>query len=199
MLRSLLWPLVTCAILIFWGIGASHRLVRLRDAVRAAFVPLDEMLLRQIIWLQGCLPEEMRGEVTSPAHLEDAAAAAWARLHAASEQFAHALTAMRANALDAAAASALVLAHEAMRGAWAGALAEAVPPGAIPSPERLQQRWMRLLMQAVPLRAAYNDAAAAYNRAIAQFPANLLALATRLRPAGLLTRLAEVPPQAPQG
>lgn len=196
MLR-LLWPLAILAILFFWAIGASRRLARLRDAVRAAFAPLDEQLLHQLIWMQGNLPEEMRGEITSPAVLGDSATAAWARLHAASEQFAHALAAARANPLDAAATSALVLAHEGMRGAWHSALEQAVPPGAVPSPERLQQRWLRLLHQAIPLRAAFNEAAATYNRAITQFPANLLALATRLRPAGILTRLAEAPPQAP--
>ncbi|MBQ6656513.1 MAG: LemA family protein [Ottowia sp.] len=192
MLR-ILWPLIICAIMLFWAVGASRRLARLRDAVRAAFAPLDEMLLRQLIWMQGNLPEEIRGEVSSPAVLGDGTTAAWARLHAASEQFGHALAAARANPLDAAATAALVLAHEAMRGAWGSALEQAVPPDATPSPERLQQHWLRLLHQAIPLRAAYNEAAAAYNRAIAQFPAKLLALATRLRPAGMLTRLAETP------
>ncbi|MBO4330353.1 MAG: hypothetical protein J5820_06930, partial [Rhodocyclaceae bacterium] len=71
MFRFLLWPLVICAILFFWAIGASRRLARLRDAVRAAFAPLDELLLRQLIWMQGNLPEEMRGEVSSPAVLGD--------------------------------------------------------------------------------------------------------------------------------
>ena len=189
MLR-ILWPLIICAILLFWGIGASRRLARLRSAVRAAFAPLDELLLRQLIWMQGNLPEEMRGEVSSPAVLGDGVTAAWARLHAASKQFGHALAAARANPLDADATAALVLAHDAMRGTWANALEHAVPPGATPSPERLQQRWMGLLHQAIPLRATYNEAAAAYNHAIAQFPASLLALATRMRPAGILTRLA---------
>ena len=195
MFRHFLWLLAICAILFFWAIGASRRLARLRDAVRAAFAPLDELLLRQLIWMQGNLPEEMRGEISSPAVLGDSVTAAWARLHAASEQFGHALAAARANPLDSAAATALVLAHEAMHGAWNAALAHAVPPGGTPSPERLQQRWMGLLHQAIPLRAAFNDAAATYNRAIAQFPAKLLALATRLRPVGMLTRLAEAPPQ----
>ena len=196
MFRFLLWLLVICAVLFFWVIGATRRRARLRNAVRAAFAPLDELLLRQLIWMQGNLPEEMRGEVSSPAVLGDSVTVAWARLHAASEQFGHALAATRANPLDAAASAALVLAHEAMHDTWCATLAHAVPPDATPSPERLQQRWMGLLMQAVPLRTAYNDAATAYNHAIAQFPANLLALLTRLRPAGTLTRLAETPPHA---
>ncbi len=197
-----LWLLLAAAILFFWAIGAASRLLRLRAAVHAAFAALDEQLLRQLVWMQGCLPEELRGETSTlpPSDIgaitQDAAAvanAAWARLHAASDQFALALAAARKAPLDAASTAALVLAHEAMRGAWASALTDAVP-----SPERLQQRWMRLLLQAIPLRAAYNDAAAAYNRARAQFPASILAALARMRPAGSLSRLAETPPQPPQ-
>ena len=42
-------------------------------------------------------------------------------------------------------------------------LADAVPADAVPSAERLQARWMRLLHQSLPLRAAFNDAVQAYN------------------------------------
>ena len=60
------------------------------------------------------------------------------------------------------------MSHEALRTAWAHVLADAVrrrrafgrPPVA---------RWMRLLHQSLP-RAAFNDAAQAYNQAIRQVP-----------------------------
>ena len=71
------------------------------------------------------------------------------------------------------------------------ALADAVPADAVPSAERLQARWMRLLHQSLPLRAAFNDAVQAYNQAIRQFPASLMARLFGFRPAGTVTRLAE--------
>ena len=115
----------------------------------------------------------------------------WARLHAASEQFAVALAQARAQPIDVPGMASLVMAHEALRTAWASALADAVPPDAVPSAERLQSRWMRLLHQSLPLRTAFNDAAQAYNQAIAQFPAAVVARLFGFRPAGTVTRLAE--------
>ena len=187
-----LWLWVVPALLFFWLIGAYNRLVRLRARVRQAFAALDEQLVRQVVWVQGCLPESMRGGAqTSPAELQDEVTAAWARLHAASEQFAAALAHARADVADVPTMAGLVLAHEAMRTAWAGALADAVAPDAVPSAERLQARWLRLLHQALPLRAAFNEAAQAYNQAIAQFPAALIARLASFKPAGTVTRLAE--------
>lgn len=187
-----LWFWVVLAVLFFWAIGAYNRLVRLRSAATRAFAALDEQLVRQLVWVQGCLPESMRaGAPTSPGELQDEVTAAWARLQAASEQFAVALAQARAQPIDVPGMASLVMAHEALRTAWSSALADAVPPDAVPSPERLQSRWMRLLHQSLPLRTAFNDAAQDYNRAIAQFPAAIVARLAGFRPAGTVTRLAE--------
>ena len=187
-----LWFWALLALLFFWAIGAYNRLVRLRSAVVKAFAVLDEQLVRQLVWVQGCLPEAMRGgAVTAPGELQDEVTAAWARLHAASEQFAVALAQARAQPIDVPGMASLVMAHEALRTAWASALADAVPPDAVPSADRLQARWMRLLHQSLPLRAAFNDAAQSYNQAIRQFPASLMARLFGFRPAGTVTRLAE--------
>ena len=192
MLSSSLWWWLFGALLLFWGIGAYNRLVRLRAAVGKAFAALDEQLMRQLVWVQGGLPDEMRsGMPTAPVELQDDVTAAWARLQAAADQFAAALAQARSQRTDVPSMASLVMAHEALRGAWAGALASAVPADAVPSAERLQSRWMRLLHQALPLRAAFNDAAQAYNHAIAQFPASLLARLFSLAPAGTVTRLSE--------
>lgn len=183
---------IVAALLLFWGIGAYNRLVRLRAAVARAFAALDEQLVRQLVWIQGGLPEALRdGPHTTPGELNDEVTAAWGRLHAASEQLAVALAQARAQPLDVAAMAALVMSHEALRTAWAHALADAVPPDAVPSADRLQARWMRLLHQSLPLRAAFNDAAQSYNQAIRQFPASLLARLFGFQPAGTVTRLAE--------
>ena len=75
-----LWFWALLALLFFWAIGAYNRLVRLRSAVVKAFAVLDEQLVRQLVWVQGCLPEAMRGgAVTAPGELQDEVTAAWAR------------------------------------------------------------------------------------------------------------------------
>ncbi len=191
MLGSWFWLLLALALLLFWALGAYNRLVRLRAAVTRAFAALDEQLVRQLLLIQGSLPEAVRDGLPPGAEAGEPATAAWQRLHAAGEQFALALAAARTQPLDAMAISALVLAHEALRTAWSGALADAVPADAVPSAQRLQQRWMRLLHQALPLRTAFNEAAQAYNQAIRQFPAALLARAFGFRAAGTLARLVE--------
>ena len=187
-----LWLAIFGALLLFWGIGAYNRLVRLRAAVSKAYSALDEQLVRQLVWVQGALPESMRsGTSTAPVELQDDATAALARLQAASDQFGVALAQARSQRTDMSSMASLVMAHEALRAAWAGALTIAVLPGVVPSAERLQERWMRLLHQSMPLRAAFNDAAQAYNSAIAQFPASLLARTFNFAPAGTVTRLSE--------
>ena len=187
-----LWFWALLALLFFWAVGAYNRLVRLRSAVVKAFAVLDEQLVRQLVWVQGCLPEAMRGgAVTAPGELKDEVTAAWMRLQAASEQFAVALAHARAQPIDVQRMASLVMAHEALRTAWGATLAEAVPADAVPSSERLQARWLRLLHQSLPLRTAFNDAAQSYNQAIAQFPASLLARLFGFKPAGTVTRLAD--------
>jgi LemA protein len=192
MLNFSLWIWIVPVLLLFWAIGAYNRLVRLRARMRAAFAALDEQLMRQIVWVQGCLPEPMRGGPQMLSNeLHDAPTAAWARLHAASDQFAAALAHARSGVADVTTMAGVVLAHEAMRTAWANVLTEAVAPDAVPSADRLQARWLRLLHQALPLRTAFNEVAQAYNQAIGQFPAAIIARLARFRPAGTVTRLAE--------
>jgi LemA protein len=186
------WFWIVPALLPCWAVGAYNRLVRLRARVRKTFAALDEQLMRQLVWVQSCLPASMRdGAQTAPAELHDRVTVAWARLHAASDQFAAALAHARPHVADVSTMAGVVLAHEAMRNAWASALAQAVPADATPSADRLQARWLRLLHQAWPLRGAFNEAAQAYNRAIAQFPASVVARLAGFRPAGAAARLAE--------
>lgn len=180
------------ALMLFWGIGAYNRLVRLRSAAAKAFAALDEQLVRQLVWVQGTLPEPMRGgSSTAPVELQDEVTAAWARLQAASDQFGVALAQARSQQTDVPSMASLVMAHEALRSAWAAALMTGVSPDAVPSADRLQARWMRLLHQSLPLRAAFNEAAQAYNSAIVQFPAALWARLFSFEPIGTVARLSE--------
>ena len=152
---SSIWIAAAAAIVFFWGVGAYNRLVRLRAATRTSFSELDEQLMRQVVLVQASMPEAFRGGLkTSPGELQDGVTAAWTRLQAASEQFSAALAQARRAATDVPSMASLVMAHEAHRAAWAAALVDAVPADAVPSAERLQERWMRQLHQAMPLRAA---------------------------------------------
>lgn len=179
---------VLLGVLFFWGIGAYNRLVRLRAAVGKAFAALDRLLLQQLVWVQGCLPESMRGGLqTTPGELQDAATAAWARLAAASEQFTLALAQARLQPAESTSIEALVLARTAWHIAWREALAEEGPISAMqPSAERMLAKWNRLQHQEQPLVAAFNEAVDQHNRSVAQFPASLLARMWGHRPAARL-------------
>ena len=192
MFSSSFWLAVVAGVLFFWAVGAYNRLVRLRNVVRVTFAALDEQLMRQLVWVQASMPEAFRGGIkTSPGELLDVVTAAWTRLQAASEQFGAALAQARRSTMDVPSTASLVMAHEALRSAWSAALTEAVPADAVPSAERLQERWMRLLHQAMPLRTAYNDAAAQYNHAIRAFPVVLLSGVFGFAPTGSLSRMTE--------
>lgn len=184
-----------CAILLFWAVGAYNRLVRLRASVRKAFAVLDELLLRQIVWVQGCLPASMRGGVPvgqgeegeeAQRQLPDQAELVWGRLSAASEQFAVALAHLRAQPIDSMATASVCMAHEMLLAAWDQAMREAVAPDAEPSAEQLNARWVTLLHQAFPPQDAFNDAVGSYNSAIRQFPAILLAKLFGFQSTGLI-------------
>ncbi len=181
---------LACAVVFFWAVGAYNRLVRLRSAVRKAFATLDELLLQQVIWVQGSLPASIRAGTAEepPKGLEGEPGAIWGRLAAASDQFAVALAHLRAQTIDCVTTASLVMAHEMLLKAWENAMQGAVAPDAEPSAERLNARWMALLHQALPPQEAFNSAAKLYNRAIGQFPAILLAKLFGFRPAGLMDR-----------
>lgn len=182
---------LACAVALFWAIGAYGRLMRLRGKVKKSFAALDAVMLRELTWMQARLPPDLRGEnrPAPAATLGDESRAALTRLWSACEQ--------------------LATAHDTLGAAWQRAIdhlaaapeAAAAPdlpdaPEAAPGADsartdsaQLAAHRMHLLHQSLPLREAFNAAVLAYNRAIAQFPASLLARACRLRAAGTLRAL----------
>lgn len=192
-------------VLLFWAVGAYNRLVRLRAAVQKSFAALDAQLVRELVWVQSCLPQSMRGGgvgggITTPAELQDEDSAVWLRLWGASEQLAAALAAAREQPLSPDRMDGLATAHDTLDTAWThardsldvapAAQADAAAPARAVGTGALDTQRVRLLHHAAPLREAFNNAVFAYNRAIAQFPAALLARAVGFRPAGTLRRLA---------
>jgi LemA protein len=183
------WSLM--GVVFFWAIGAYNRLVRLRAQVSQAFATLDAQLIRQLVWVQGCLPASMRdGARALPGEPADPVVAAWASLGSASDEFTTTLAAARARPLDAPAVAALTAAQGVLDMAWLRAWhqAHALVPASLP--EDLPEQRDKLLSRIGPLRDAFNDAVRVYNEAIDQFPALLLARLFAFKPAGLMAPLA---------
>lgn len=184
------WGLL--AVTFFWAVGAYNRLVRLRAQVGQAFAALDAQLVRQLVWVQGCLPPALRGGAPAPIRAEGAVDAAWASLQAASEQFAHSLAGARTRPLDAAAIAALSSARGVLETSWQRVWTLGEDPDGLALPEPLLGQHEQLLAQALPLCEAFNGAVCGYNAAVGQFPALLLARLFGFRAAGTLVPMALV-------
>ncbi len=157
------------ATLAFWAVGAYNRLVRLRsDAVRA-FSALDNVVAVQPALIKAGQLEGRDG-VDAHAGIE---MAAWSRLEAAAGQFAQALSNARARPLDAEHLRAFSTAYDVLTNAWRAPEAECMD--AVLNPRDLRARLAGLDEQAVALAAAFDTTVAAYNMAIRQFPAVILA------------------------
>ncbi|MDR2128402.1 MAG: LemA family protein [Burkholderiaceae bacterium] len=173
------------AVLLFWCVGAFNRLTRLRAVIEARFAALDEVLMRYLGWVQSLLPAELQ----AGGALAGADDAHWLRLRAALDQYFAALARARRTPREATAMDALVLAHNALAPAWDAVVHSKTLTRDEVALAQLKERRSRLLSQSVPLRDAFNDAVAAYNQAVGQFPALLLARLFGFRRAGNMLKL----------
>ena len=165
----LFWILV--AVMVFWALGAYNRLVRLRAAAQAADTQWREVLRR---WVQMSRAWQAGAPVQSPDSEGAAALAANARLEHASQVLEAALVAAQARGGERLPSHPEWDACRALLAAWADMLANAGgPEGAEMAPWRAQAADL----QAVTTIAARNaeDAMQAYQAAIGQFPASVLA------------------------
>ena len=165
---------IVLAVLMFWGVGAYNRLIRLRSAALQAFGALDAHLMR---WLAMLAEYEASagGQASAPAA---GSAHAHAALGAAGAQFAAALAVARARPLDAGAAAALAAGAQVLEAAWQALVQSAAlhsegvaPPALAPWVQQREQ----LALQCTPAQERFNVAVGAYNAAVAQFPASILA------------------------
>ncbi|MBP6598015.1 MAG: LemA family protein [Giesbergeria sp.] len=152
---------------VFWAVGAYHRLTRLRLAFLQAFAALDAHLVRLLAWLDEYESAQTRaGAPAAPAR--DA-------LQEAVCECAVALARARVQPLQAPALAALHDGLQRLDTAWSTQAhqlpALAVPEGATP----WAQRWEQHQAYSSQAQAQLRLAAAPYNAAIAQFPAQLLA------------------------
>ena len=167
------------ALLLFWGVGAYNRLMRLRAEAKSAFAALESELSKQVVLVNECLPP---AQATQPAPLDDDANF-WAGLHGATSQLAASLAAARRRPLDPEGIAALSAAHDVLAMAWERAERHDAHDLAGPwLPETLTSRRAQIVMQTQVAIEQFNLAVARYNEAIAQFPAVLLALLFGFKP-----------------
>lgn len=173
MTLSLLWWLVP-AIGVFWAVGAHNRLVRLRSSALRAYAALHAAMARQSELLQSALPPP-DSVLTVTGELMDPSAQAWRGLQAALTQFEALLAATRGRALDPEAMAALAAARGVLAGAWQRVQNEGHDLAGSPVPDGLLLRWDDVVREVAAAATQFNTAVDAYNHAVRQFPALLLA------------------------
>ncbi len=180
MTPMLLVLVLLAAILLFWAVGAYNRMVRLRSEVGRAFSALDAVLSVQPALIQASLPS-----VLTPDALQDDSPTHWSRLGSAGDQYARSLANARAQPLDPEAISALCAAQRVLDDVWRSAARTAddrdVHDASLP--DGMNARFERLADQVAGPREAFDASVRAYNDAVRQFPALLLARIWGFKPA----------------
>ncbi|HWI81581.1 LemA family protein [Ramlibacter sp.] len=160
------------ALLLFWGVGAYNRLMRLRAEAHSAFAVVEAELAKQVELVRKQLPG---ADFTQPAALEQESTF-WAGLQGAARQFAASLAAVHNRPLDARRMAALNAASDVFVVAWENAARDDAHDLAGPRlPDNVLARRSQLALQAHAAIEQFNGAVGRYNEAIAQFPAVLLA------------------------
>ncbi|APW36416.1 hypothetical protein RD110_03695 [Rhodoferax koreense] len=140
------------AVLLFWGVGAYNRLVRLRSEALRAFTLLEPKLQR--------FTEHVVAAAPLPADVQGAAT-----------QFAASLAVARIKPLDAEAMAALGAACAVLQMAWRRAAEAADTADTVSGP----QPWADIYREAGMAAREFTASVLAYNAAVTQFPAALLA------------------------
>lgn len=182
------------AVLLFWGVGAYNRLMRLRAEAHSAFAGVEAEFTKQVELVSKHLPG---AEFTQSAPLE-AESTFWAGLQGAARQFAASLAAARHRPLDARRMAALNAACDVLVMAWETAQRDEAHDLAGPRlPDTLLARRSLLAAQTRAAIEQFNSAVVRYNEAIAQFPALLLAWLFGFEPGlGIAASLGETAPAA---
>ncbi len=168
---------IVWAVVLFWAVGAYNRLVRLRSQAIAAFTPLELQFSQYVTLVQGSF--------ALPVEVEEAGLRAG--VLAAARQFESSLKAARGHPLDALAMRALQTAHETLCVSWQRLRDEPPDLAGEPLPAVLQQQWEHIALQVGNARDEFNRQVRAYNEAIVQFPAHLLAWLFGFKPAHTIT------------
>lgn len=163
------------AVLVFWVVGAYNRVVRLRSAVVAAFLPVEARHRER----QALLEQQM-------ALVQETLATAGPRLDALRAACRQAETAREHARTHPGATSAITslrLADEILADARARLPVQSLATPALPA---LNAELTSVESTLAFARREFNDAVQAYNRAVGQFPTGIVAALFGFRPAGVL-------------
>lgn len=166
---------LVAAVSLFWSLGAHNRLVRLRARVLVEFSQVDQRM-EQALALLGEAVKALDTPAASGALAEASADSPSIHdaLQAGAIQFEVALRVARKHPLDASAVAALQTAYATVHDVWKRHQGTSVVPKSIDLPA-LQRAWQDNSQVVRDAATGFNTAVQAYNRAIAQFPASLLA------------------------
>lgn len=164
-----------CAVLLFWGVGAYNRLVRLRALAIGAFAPLQS----QYGQYSTLVKSNFELGVGDDVHI------AWTCLINAALQFEASLKVANVRPLDSLVLQALDTAYQVLQAAWCRVCREPQDLAGEPLPEDLQKQWADISFQVDRGRDEFKRRVQDYNQGIEQFPANFLAWLFRFKPAYL--------------
>ena len=173
--------LVAAAVTVFWMVGAYNRLVALRSAIGSAWALVDEVLKKRGDAVRG-LAAALRDPLADEPGALDA-------LLAAEKQLRSAADVLGTRPLAPIPAIALVAGEPALASASSRVLALLDQHTELRTLEAITVHVAVLRDSAARMafaRQLYNEAAQAYDRAVLQFPTNLLARVYRFEPAGRL-------------
>lgn len=178
---------IALAITLFWSVGAYNRLVRLRAKTKARFVLLDGHLSQTIklaidhLKIVSNLTQTQAS--SGSAGLNEAAAVAG--MQGASTQFDASLKVARLQPLDPGAMAALQTALATLHMSWSRMHEECRHIHDLARPMS-EQAWTGNTQLIAHASSEFNRAVLAYNAAVRQFPAVLLAYLCGFRPAGCI-------------
>lgn len=161
--------LVVAAVLVFWVVGAYNRLVALRTAIGAAWAQVEEPVLRREEVL-GALASRLRGVLTTEHGALDAVVVALAQTRAA-------VDAVRARPVAVQPLAAFSTQEAALGAALSRVVALVDHDAALREDAEAAASLAQLREAATRLASArqwFNDAAASYDAAIAQWPTRAL-------------------------
>lgn len=168
-----LWSVL--ALVVFWMTGAYNRLMRLRALGLNAFHALAGWLEQYAALVRTHSPMDASDAALATVGTEPDTIASWLALAAAATQFSTALKAAQLQALDALRMRTLQTAWQTLQVSWMR-LQETPPDLAGAAlPATLLAQWSQLDAHVDAASAEFNLAVQAYNQAISQIPARLVA------------------------
>lgn len=173
--------IVFVAVMAFWILGAHNRLVRLRQAIKAAFAQVDAQLRQRHELLGELIAAVEEGKAEPPQTL--------VAVEAARQQARVAADRVLLKPGSSGRMASLVLAEQVLRRAVEGLEQLVAERPALGNEARLRESMAELDALQHRLhaaRAAFNAEATAYNASIRQFPTRVVAELFGFRAAGLL-------------